>query len=113
MHSRQYLLIFLHALDKLHGQRVVDVAQVHRRPAAVLRDVLMLLLLLLLLLLHHLLMGAAAANVGARGARRHEVLRSGVRRAVREATREQPSVLVDLEGRKVPMVVKYHLLAEH
>ena len=92
MHA--YLLIILSTLDELHGQRVVDVAQVHRRPAAA--AVVLLLLLLLLLLQDHLLMGTAAARVGARGSRRHEVLRPGVRRAVGEAAREQPPVLVDL-----------------
>ena len=89
MHA--YLLIILSTLDELHGQRVVDVAQVHRRPAAA-----AVVLLLLLLLQDHLLMGTAAARVGARGSRRHEVLRPGVRRAVGEAAREQPPVLVDL-----------------
>ena len=93
MHA--YLLIILSTLDELHGQRVVDVAQVHSRPAAA-AVVLLLLLLLLLLLQDHLLMGTAAARVGARGSRRHEVLRPGVRRAVGEAAREQPPVLVDL-----------------
>ena len=92
-----YLLIILSTLDELHGQRVVDVAQVHSRPAAA---VVLLLLLLLLLLQDHLLMGTAAARVGARGSRRHEVLRTGVRRAVGEAAREQPPVLVDLGVRQ-------------
>ena len=104
----KYLLIFLCTLYKLHGQRVVDVAQVHRRPAAVLREVLMLLLLLLLLLLlvHDQLRGTAAAHVGARGARGHEVFRAGVRRAVRKDAREQPSVLVDLKGRTFSKITR-------